>query len=148
MTIRENNIILINSKGQLIDNKGEEDPKQLPFKLPSEIPGLPDNCGGTLCLKDVTFAFVSRKSRLLIRKPYLQLIEVLEDDRANEGKAEHGCAIVGTAGIGKTYFGLYFLFYITRHYPDSDIVWQNPCKCLLFSPNHPAQKGKIDDFEN
>jgi len=154
MTIRDNDIILkenymIDSKGRLINNKAKENPIQLPFKLPSGKPGLPDNWGGMLCLEDATFTMVSRKSKLLIRKPYLQLIEVLEDDRVRAGRAGCGCAIVGTPGIGKTYFGLYFLFYITRHYPNSNIIWQNQNEYLLFSPNHSPQDRKyITDFRH
>ncbi len=46
------------------------------------------------------------------------MIEKLESD------TKKGCAIIGTPGIGKTFFGLYFLFYLTRRHSQSRIIWK------------------------
>nr|CAG8433561.1 11315_t:CDS:2 [Entrophospora candida] len=98
---------------------------------------LPDNWGGMLHLPKSTFCIVSNNiSMILIRKSYLQMIEQLEKD------AKNGCAIVGTPGIGKTFFGLYFLFYITCRYPDSKIIWETiDSMWYVFFPDLHVESG-------
>ncbi|RGB21626.1 hypothetical protein C1646_785843 [Rhizophagus diaphanus] len=58
---------------------------------------------------------------ILIKKSYLQMIEKIELDRARKAK---GCMIIGSPGIGKTHFSLYFAFYITRRYNSNDIMYE------------------------
>jgi len=75
-------------------------------------------------------------SKLLIRTCYLQLLDLIEKNRKHDGPAKRGCAITGTPSIGKTYFGLYILFYIHYKYPKAIIIWQCDEKiCYKFSPD-------------
>src|SRR6185312_787474 len=104
-------------------------------KLPSK---LINDFGGMLCLPDDVF-FLGDKvngSKLLIQNCYLQLLDLIEVNRKQGGPARRGCAITGTPGIGKTYFGLYLIFYIRYNYPKAVIVWQyNEKICYQFSPD-------------
>jgi len=115
-------------------------------KLPSK---LINDFGGMLCLPDDVF-FLGDKvngSKLLIQNCYLQLLDLIEVNRKQGGPARRGCAITGTPGIGKTYFGLYLIFYIRYNYPKAIIVWQYNGKiCYQFSPDGNTQKGNISQF--
>ncbi|CAG8661206.1 5202_t:CDS:2, partial [Racocetra fulgida] len=73
---------------------------------------------------------------------------VITDLDDEGGSASSGCAITSTPGIGKTFFGLYLLFYIRYNYPDAIIVWQFAEKiCYQFSPDGNVQKGDISLFD-
>ncbi|CAI2193055.1 6954_t:CDS:2, partial [Funneliformis geosporum] len=145
----ENNYICLNkgvitdSDGMLYHN-GADTGVQLPFKLIDEF-------GGMLCLPDDVFFLGEREkygSKLLIRNCYLQLLELIEKNRGQRGPAETGCTITGTPGIGKTYFGLFILFYIRYKYPKAKIVWRGDKNtCYLFSPENRVLKGNIQQFD-
>ncbi|CAG8799827.1 32188_t:CDS:2, partial [Racocetra persica] len=134
--------VITDSDGMLYDN-GECTDVQLPSKLM-------DNFGGILCLPDDVFFLGDENmygSKLLIRNCYLQLLELIEKNRKRDGPAYTGCTITGTPGIGKTYFGLYLLFYIRYNYPEAIIVWQCTEKiCYQFSPDGNVQEGDISLF--
>ncbi|CAG8792462.1 15580_t:CDS:2, partial [Racocetra fulgida] len=66
----------------------------------------------------------------------------------SDGPARAGCAITGTPGIGKSYFGLYLLFYIRYNYPEAIIIWQYDKKiCYQFSSDSNVQNGYIYQFD-
>ncbi|CAJ0887474.1 12735_t:CDS:2 [Entrophospora sp. SA101] len=144
----ENNHVCLN-KGVITDSDGMlySNGECTDVRLPSI---LTDACGGMLCLPDSVY-FLGDEDyglKLLIRNCYLQLLDLIEKNRKQDGPAKRGCAITGTPGIGKTYFGLYLLFYIRYSYPDAIIVWQcNEKICYRFSPNGNMQKGNIDQFD-
>ncbi|CAG8443324.1 14649_t:CDS:2 [Cetraspora pellucida] len=134
-TIKDNQIclnkgVVTGSDGMLYDN-GECTNMRLPSILI-------DCFGGMLCLPDDVF-FLGDKdngSRLLIRICYLQLCEIIEKNRKQGGPASNGCTITGIPSIGKTYFGLYLLFYIRYNYPNAIVIWQyNKKMCYQFSPD-------------
>lgn len=165
MTVKDDRVILdnnvmINSKGQLIYNNGDRVMKQdTNDPLPSfpfnsilnfteetatveenmEVGELPYDWGGMLCLPNVTFCIVSMDtSEILIRKLYLQMIEKLESD------TEKGCVIVGIPGIGKTFFGLFYLFYLTRLHPQSRIIWETfDITWYVFLPSLRVESGML-----
>ncbi|CAG8602124.1 11129_t:CDS:2, partial [Cetraspora pellucida] len=146
-TIKDNQICL--NKSGIIDSDGMlyENGECTSVRLPSI---LIDNFGKMLCLPDGVFFLRDEDngSKLLIRPCYLQLCELIENDRGKGGPASAGCAITGTPGIGKTYFGLYLLFYIRYKYPNAIIVWQcNEKICYQFSPDSNVQKGDIYKFD-
>ncbi|CAG8540577.1 3895_t:CDS:2 [Funneliformis caledonium] len=103
--------------------KGEQD---LDFNL---RPGISS--------KHNKYAYERLGSFLLIRDCYKELIKAF-----NRDISKFGCIITGTPGIGKSYFGLYLLYYIHLHYPKATIVWQladsDIHQCYQFMPN--AQK--------
>ncbi|CAG8532928.1 10980_t:CDS:2 [Cetraspora pellucida] len=143
----ENNYLCLNkgvttdSDGMLYDNR-----KKTELKL---APILMNGFGGMLCLPDDVF-FLGRKtygSKLLIQNCYLQLFELIEMNHKFNGPAQNGCVITGTPGIGKTYFGLYLLFYIHYIYPNAIIIWQsNKQFCYQFLPDDTVQEGDISLF--
>ncbi|CAG8580043.1 2290_t:CDS:2, partial [Ambispora leptoticha] len=144
----ENNYVFLN-KGVTTDSDGMlyDNGKKTDVKLPSI---LMNDFGGMLCLPDGVFflGYKSYGSKLLIRNCYLQLFELIETNRKSNGPASAGCTITGTPGIGKTYFGLYLLFYIRYNYPEVTIVWQcNEKICYRFLPNDNVQKGDINLFD-
>ncbi|CAG8499076.1 16870_t:CDS:2 [Cetraspora pellucida] len=145
-TIKDNQICL--DKGVIIDSDGilYKNRECTDVQLPSI---LIDSFGGMLCLPDGVF-FLGDKdngSRLLIQNCYLQLIELIKKKRRRDGPASTGCMITGTPGIGKTYFGLYLLFYIRYNYPKAIIVWQySENICYQFSPDGDVQEGDISLF--
>ncbi|CAG8683750.1 4798_t:CDS:2, partial [Racocetra fulgida] len=66
----------------------------------------------------------------------------------NKGPAWAGCAITGTPSIGKSYFGLYLLFYIRFNYPEAIIIWQYDKKlCYQFSSDGNVQNRDIYQFD-
>ncbi|CAG8765520.1 6975_t:CDS:1, partial [Cetraspora pellucida] len=94
-TIKDNQICL--NKGVIIDSDGMlyENGECTTMRLPSI---LIDSFGGMLYLPDGVF-FLGKKSngsKLLIRPCYLQLCELIESDRENDGPASTGCTITGT----------------------------------------------------
>ena len=71
------------------------------------------------------------------------MIEKLESD------TEKGCVIVGTPGIGKTFFGLFYLFYLTRCHPQSQIIWETfDTTWYVFLPSLRVKSGMLrqDDY--
>ncbi|CAG8845721.1 34028_t:CDS:2, partial [Racocetra persica] len=85
------------NKGVIIDSDGMlyENGECTDVRLPSI---LIDSFGGMLCLPDGVF-FLGKKgngSKLLIRTCYLQLCELIESNRKNDGPASIGCTITGT----------------------------------------------------
>ncbi|CAB4436035.1 unnamed protein product [Rhizophagus irregularis] len=64
--------------------------------------------------------------------------------------SKFGCIITGTPGIEKTYFGLYFLYYICLCHPDATIVWQladsDTHQCYQFMPDSNILVGGIEQF--
>ena len=86
---------------------------------------------------------------ILIKKSYLQMIEKIELDRAREAK---GCMIIGSPGIGKTHFSLYFAFYITRRYNSNDIMYeqkfQNVSRLLHIKSNGAVMKVLDSQLED
>ncbi|CAG8733459.1 7978_t:CDS:2, partial [Funneliformis caledonium] len=86
-----------------------------------------DDFGGMLCLPNGLF--------------YMG-----EENRKPIGPARTGCMITGSPGIGKTYFGLFILFYIRYMYPKATIVWRGEKDCYQFSPEGNVQEGNIRQF--
>ncbi|CAG8597147.1 1130_t:CDS:2, partial [Diversispora eburnea] len=134
--------MITDSNGRLYNN-GDITDTQLPSKLM-------DNFGGILCLPDGAF-FLGDEceygSKLLIRNCYLQLLELIEKNREPGSPAVTGCAITGTPGIGKTYFGLYLLFYIRYKYPKATIIWRGDEDiCYQFLPDGNVQEGDFSLF--
>ncbi|RHZ75565.1 hypothetical protein Glove_212g139 [Diversispora epigaea] len=135
--------VITDSDGILYNN-GEITNIRLPSKLVN-------NFGGILCLPDGIF-FLGEEhkygSKLFIRNCYLQLLESIEKDRKLGLSAHTGCAITGVPGIGKTYFGLYLLFYIHYKYPKATIIWRgDENKSYQFSPDGNVQKEDINLFD-
>ncbi|CAG8629894.1 1532_t:CDS:1 [Ambispora gerdemannii] len=135
--------VVTDSDGMLYNN-GEITNIRLPSKLM-------DSFGGILCLPNGVFFLGDEReygSKLLIRNCYLQLLELIEKECGKEGPASTGYAITGTPGIGKTYFGLYLLFYIRYKYPKATIIWRgDENKCYQFSPDGNVQKGNFSLFD-
>ncbi|KAF0480809.1 crinkler CRN family protein [Gigaspora margarita] len=140
----ENDHIYLN-KGVITDSDGNlyNNGKRINLQLPS---GLTENLEGMLSLPDGVFFLGCQNygSKLLVRKCYLQLLDLIEKG----GPAKSGCAITGTPGIGKSFFGFYLLFYFHYKYPDATIVWHCEKKiCYQFSPDGSVQKGDIYQFD-
>ncbi|CAG8799547.1 10645_t:CDS:1, partial [Cetraspora pellucida] len=133
--------VITDSDGMLYDN-GECTDVQLPSKLM-------DNFGGILCLPDGVFFLGDRDygSRLLIRNCYLQLLDLTKKDSKEGGPARSVYTITGTPGIGKTYFGLFILFYIRCIYYKATVICNDQNICYGFSPEGNVQKGDVNQFE-
>ncbi|CAG8782663.1 18857_t:CDS:2, partial [Gigaspora margarita] len=133
--------IVCDLDGRLYIN-GESSNMQLPSKLM-------ENFGGMLCLPDNIF-FLGNEvygSKLLIRRCYLQLLNIIIESRQKGGPAKSGCAITGTPGTGKLYFGFYLLFYLYYKYPNATIVWYcNENICYQFMPDGNVLEGDIYQF--
>ncbi|CAJ0644343.1 4612_t:CDS:2 [Entrophospora sp. SA101] len=137
-----NNGVITDSDGMLYNN-GEITDLQLPSKLM-------DNFGGMLCLPDGVF-FLGEEykygSKLLIRNCYLQLLELIEKNRKPGLSAHTGCTITGTPGIGKTYFGLFILFYVRYRYPKATIIWRgDENNCYQFLSEGDVQERDFHQF--
>ncbi|CAI2174198.1 6219_t:CDS:2, partial [Funneliformis geosporum] len=110
---------------------------------------LEDNCAAILCLPDGVFFLGEEKfrSHLLIRNCYLQLTRLLKN-----GPSKYGCVITGTPGIGKTYFGLFLLYYIRLYYPDSTVIWHKADSqfgtSYCFFPSGEVQIGHFNCFRS
>ncbi len=63
-----------------------------------------------------------------------------------------GCVITGILGIGKTYFGLFLLYYIHLYHPKSTILWQLADsqfgECICFFPSGDVQIGHFNYFRS
>ncbi|CAG8596002.1 6195_t:CDS:2 [Funneliformis mosseae] len=81
-----------------------------------------------------------------VKLPSQTLLEIIEENRKPIGPARTGCMITGSPGIGKTYFGLFILFYIRYMYPKATIVWRGEKDCYQFSPEGNLQDGNIRQF--
>ncbi|CAG8705920.1 10045_t:CDS:2, partial [Gigaspora rosea] len=122
-TIIENNEIYLEQgivcslDGRLYIN-GESSNMQLPSKLM-------ENFGGMPCLPNNIFFLIVKKG----------------------GPAKSGCAITGTPGTRKLYFGFYLLFYLYYKYPNATIVWYcNENICYQFMPDGNVLEGDIYQF--
>ncbi|GBB85883.1 hypothetical protein RclHR1_12330004 [Rhizophagus clarus] len=103
---------------------------------------------GVLCLPNNVFFLGDEGlgSFLIIRDCYKELIiKMFKRDIS-----KFGCIITGTPGIGKTYFGLYLLYYIRLHHPNATIVWQladsDTHQCYQFMPDGNVLVGGIAQF--
>jgi hypothetical protein len=52
------------------------------------------------------------------------MIEKIETEHNSDDTK--GCIIIGSPSIGKTHFSIYLAFYLTRRYPSSDFVYEQP----------------------
>ncbi|CAI2166028.1 10118_t:CDS:2 [Funneliformis geosporum] len=110
------------------------------------------NCDGFLCLPNKVFFLGNQSfgSHLLIRSCYLELIHAIPLLEIHN-LIKYGCIITGTPGIGKSYFGLFLLYYIRHHYPDATIIWELADKVdqlYEFSSNGNVRSGNINMFRN
>ncbi|RIA86762.1 hypothetical protein C1645_828796 [Glomus cerebriforme] len=118
--------------------------------LLSQSDEFEDNCRAILCLpKDVLFLGDENfGSQLLIRNCYLQLICQM----FKNSTSQFGCVVTGTPGIGKTYFGLFLLFYIRLYHSNSTVVWQLANSqfgtCICFFPDGDVKIGHFNCFRS
>ncbi|CAG8825290.1 24523_t:CDS:1, partial [Dentiscutata erythropus] len=77
---------------------------------------------------------------LYIRKCYIHLADIVFNEKI------HRCRITGNPGIGKTFFGFYLLYFLSRQ--NKTIVYHKARQCpILFNKQHIFCSNDIFDFK-
>ncbi|RIB06688.1 hypothetical protein C2G38_2115523 [Gigaspora rosea] len=94
-----------------------------------------------LQLPDGTYFLGDKKqgSILYIRKCYLHLADIIFKEKMRR------CRITGNPGIGKTFFGYYLLYFLSKQ--NKTIVYHKACQFpILFNKQNTFSSDKIFDF--